>query len=85
MGKILKGSSVNISGELWKLLFSYHVMNYKDAETEEKIKALMNDKVQKMINRDVYSKYKTASSDREREEARQQYLDNKGIPEDFRW
>ncbi len=85
MGKILKGSSVNISGELWKLLFSYHVMNFKDAETEEKIKALMDDKIQRMINRDNYTKYKTGSCEKDREQARQKYLDGRGVPESFRW
>ena len=38
-----------------------------------------------MCARELYTKYKTAGTDAEREEARQKYLDSRGIPEDFRW
>lgn len=45
----------------------------------------LSDKVQKIIDRELYTKYKTAPTEEEREMARQKYLDSKGIPESFRW
>ena len=45
----------------------------------------LSDKVQKIIDRELYTKYKTAPTEEEREKARQKYLDSKGIPESFRW
>ena len=38
-----------------------------------------------MSDRELYKKYKTAETEEEREEARQKYLDSRGIPESFRW
>lgn len=35
--------------------------------------------------RDLYTRYKTAPTEAEREQARQAYLDLKGIDKDFRW
>ena len=45
----------------------------------------LSDKVQKIIDRELYTKYKTAPTEEEREKARKKYLDSKGIPESFRW
>ncbi len=33
----------------------------------------------------LYAKYKTALTPEEREEARQRYLDERGIPQSYRW
>lgn len=38
-----------------------------------------------MVMRENYTAYKTAPIEQEREEARKKYLDEKGIPTDFRW
>ena len=38
-----------------------------------------------MVMREHYTNYKTASTEEEREKARQKYLDKKGIHSDFRW
>lgn len=38
-----------------------------------------------MGNHDTYTKSKTASTEEEREEARQDYLDAVGMHPDFRW
>ena len=42
-------------------------------------------KLKRQIEHDLYSVYKSAKSDAERERARKAYLDSKGIPESFRW
>lgn len=43
------------------------------------------DKCKKISDRELYTAYKTAPTEEEREKARQKYLDSKGIPESFRW
>ena len=42
-------------------------------------------KLNAMVDRELYSKYKTAPTEEEREKSRQEYLERKGIPENFRW
>lgn len=38
-----------------------------------------------MVRHELYAKYKTALTPEEREEARQRYLDERGIPQSYRW
>ena len=38
-----------------------------------------------MLNRQLYSRYKTAPTKEEREQARQEYLDRRGVPQSLRW
>ncbi len=35
--------------------------------------------------RELYTKYKTAPTEEEKEKARKEYLDRRGVPESFRW
>ena len=52
---------------------------------EEKIIAELKEKYDSIINRNLYTKYKTALTEEEKEKARQEYLDRKGIHSIFRW
>ena len=52
---------------------------------EEKIVNQLNEKLDRMVNRNLYTKYKTALTEEEKEKARQEYLDRKGIHSNFRW
>lgn len=45
----------------------------------------INEKLDKAIEHDLYTKSKVAATPEEREKARQEYLDRKGIPANFRW
>lgn len=38
-----------------------------------------------MVERELYTKSKNAPTEEEREKARQEYLDRRGIQADFRW
>ena len=49
------------------------------------IKKGLEEKMEAMVRRELYTKYKTAPTEEEREKSRQEYLDRKGIPESFRW
>ena len=79
----MKNRNVQIPYELFFQLLQYFLMeNY---ESEEKIRQGLERKLDTMVNRELYSKYKTAPSEEEREKSRQEYLDRRGIPENFRW
>jgi hypothetical protein len=38
-----------------------------------------------LVRHELYEKYKTAPTEEEREKARQEYLDRRGVPDSFRW
>lgn len=75
--------NVQISYELFIDLIKFHLFGFD--ENEAKIRMDLKRKLNTMCARELYTKYKTAGIDAEREEARQKYLDSRGIPEDFRW
>ena len=49
------------------------------------IKKGLEDKLEAMVRRDLYTKYKTAPTEEEREMARQEYLEKVGMHRNFRW
>ena len=49
------------------------------------IKKGLEEKLEAMVRRDLYTKYKTAPSEEEREKARQEYLKKVGMHRSFRW
>ncbi|MFI3226285.1 MAG: complexin-2 [Clostridia bacterium] len=75
--------NIQISEELFFKLIKFHLFNdYEDAKfIEQEIET----KIEKMLKRDYYTKYKTALTAEEREQARQKYLDNIGMKDSFRW
>ncbi len=74
---------VQISEDLFLLLIKYHILEYYNEE--EKIVEGLQQKLDSVINRNLYTKYKTAPTEEEKEKARQEYLDRKGIHSSFRW
>ena len=65
--------NIQISEELFFALLKYHLVEIDDVLPE--IKMELEDKLEAMIRRDSYTKYKTAPTEEEREKARQEYLD----------
>ena len=49
------------------------------------IKKALMDKLDSISMRLLYSKYKTAPTEEEKEKARREYLDKRGVPDSFRW
>ena len=45
----------------------------------------LEQKLDAMLNRQLYSQYKAAPTEEQREQARQEYLDRRGVPESYRW
>ena len=74
---------VQIPRELFVLLIHYHLM--EDDSHVDEIKIGLEKKLDAMVLRELYGKAKIAPTETEREKARQEYLDRRGIPESFRW
>ena len=74
---------VQISEDLFLSLVKYHIVEYYN--DEKKIIKELKEKYDKIISRSLYTKYKTAPTEEEKEKVRQEYLNQKGIQPDFRW
>ena len=79
----MQNRNVQIPYELFLQLLQYFLMDNYDGE--EKIRLGLEQKLDAMVIREMYSKFKTAPTEEEREKFRQEYLDRKGIQESFRW
>ena len=78
------GNNIQIPLELFLQLCKFHLAEIPD--DEDAIRRGLEDKLDALAKRQLYSTYKDKSlSDQERERARQQYLDAVGIHSDFRW
>ena len=75
--------SIQISEELFIALVKYHLLDMEDTYPE--IKKELMDKLDSITMRQLYSKYKTAPTEEEKEKARKEYLDKRGVPDSFRW
>ena len=74
---------VQISEDLFLSLIKYHILECHN--DEEKIVKMLKEKYDSIVNRNLYTRYKTAPTEKEKEKARQEYLDRKGIHSSFRW
>ena len=74
---------MQISEELFSALLKYRLVEMDDVLPE--IKKGLEEKLEAMVRRDLYTKYKTTPTEEEREKARQEYLDKVGMHRDFRW
>ena len=75
--------NVQISEELFFALLKYHLVEIDDVLPQ--IKKGLEEKLEAMVRRDLYTKYKTAPTEEEREKARQEYLEKVGMHRNFRW
>ena len=71
------------SRELFVALVEYHLAY--DDDCAEEIRQGLEQKVDALVRHELYAKYKTAPTAEEREQARQEYLDKRGVFPDFRW
>lgn len=75
--------NIQIPQELFMKLLRYHLLD--DDSCTEDVKKGLEQKMNTMVERELYTKTKTAPTEEEREKARQEYLDTRGIQADFRW
>ena len=76
-------SQVQIPKDLLLALFQYHLAG--NGEYQPEIEKALMEKLDSMVKRQLYTTFKTASTEEEREKARQEYLDKCGMHENFRW
>lgn len=53
-------------------------------DIQPEIKKGLMDKLDSLVMRQLYSKYKTAPTEEEKEKAKKEYLDKRGVPKCFR-
>ena len=75
--------SVLIPETLLLAIYRYHVLGETDPELAEQIRRGVEEKAEAVYRRALYSEYKAGGPSSEK--ARQAYLDERGVPEDFRW
>lgn len=75
--------NVQIPYELFVSLLRYHLMEDNDCLNE--IRQGLEQKLDSLVRHELYAKYKTALTQEDREKARQEYLDKRGVPDSFRW
>lgn len=75
--------NVQIPQELFMKLLRYHLLD--DDSCADDVKKGLEQKMNTMVGRELYTKSKTAPTEEEQEKARQEYLDRRGILADFRW
>ena len=75
--------NVQIPFTLFRQLVSYHLLD--DSSCSDEICTGLEEKMDHLVNRQLYTQSKTAATEEEREKARKGYLDKKGIQENFRW
>lgn len=75
--------SVQIPYELFVDLVLYHLNDEDDFQDD--IRRGLSQKLDAMLNRQLYTQYKTAPTEEQREQARQEYLDRRGVPQSYRW
>ena len=75
--------NVQIPYDLFIDLLHYHLVQEDDYA--EDIWQGLEEKLDAMVRHELYVKYKAASTEEEREKARLEYLDRRGVPKSFRW
>ena len=75
--------NVQISQDLFCDLILYHL--YNNPSAEEAIRRELSRKLDVMFQHECFTRYKTAATEAEREQARQEYLDRRGVPQSYRW
>lgn len=83
VSKLMNMKSVQISYDLFVALVEYHLA-YDDDYAEE-IHQGLEQKLDALVRHELYAKYKIAPTAEEREQARQEYLNRRGVFQNFRW
>lgn len=81
-----KEKQIQIPEKLFMQMAAFCLMEeYRTEQNYKDIEKGIYAKLDRQIEHDLYTKYKTAPTEQQKEEARNEYLDRKGIHPDFRW
>ena len=78
-----KEKNVLIPEKLFVQICQYHIFGVTDVE--KMIRKGLEAKIDRFKAHQLYSTYKVSPDPEEKEKARQEYLDVKGVHKDFRW
>lgn len=78
-------AKIQIDEQLFFDLVKAHLLDDTTEETAARIRMGLQTKVDALIRRRLYTESKTAPTPEAREKARQAYLDEIGMNDDFRW
>lgn len=82
----MKEKQVQIPERLFTEMCAFVLMEeYRTEEHYKYIKQAIYDKLDRIQEHELYTKYKTAPTEEQKEKARNEYLDRKGIHPSFRW
>lgn len=81
----MREKSIQIPEKLFLEIAQYFLLEKHEIALEKNIIKGLSDKIEAIIRHDLYSKYKTASTPEQQEQARREYLDKIGMPQSFRW
>lgn len=76
---------LDLTEEEFMLYYKYAAEHREEDGAVEALYQKLEDKLDKLIDHDLYTRYKCAPTAEEKEAARQEYLDRRGVPEAFRW
>ena len=76
-------SKIQISEELFVDIVKYFLLEQEERLPE--IRRGLEQKLDALAMRELYTTYKTAPSEADREKARREYLERRGVPQSFRW
>lgn len=80
-----KERQIQIPETLFLEICKYFLLEHNSPETKKSISRGLSQKLDRIVQHDLYTTYKTAASEEEKEKARREYLEKKGIPDKFRW
>lgn len=75
--------NIQIPYALFVELVQHHLM--KNDDCIDIIRQGLEKKLDSLVLHDLYAKSKTALTEEEREKARREYLDRRGVRDSFRW
>ena len=78
-------AKIQLDESLFADLCRYHLADLTDDEIAARIRSGLQEKLDAVARRRLYTDSKTAPTAAEREAARQRYLDEVGITKSFRW
>ena len=83
---INKEKQIQIPESLFTQMAAFVLMEeYRTEQNAKTIQKGIYAKLDRQVEHDLYTKYKTAPTQEQKEKARQEYLDRKGIHPNFRW
>lgn len=80
-----KEKMIQIPEKLFIEMCQYFILEQTDSSLQKNIFNGLSDKLDRIVQHDLYTKYKTSLSKEESEKARKEYLEKRGILESFQW